>query len=799
MTHKVLDVTARASLLDPPRHSGNAASGGLGDTFCYSPLLKQGNTRLLRLLPHRDMDAPIQCHLFEYPLQEPNRGTHLYDALSYVWGSEDDKLPAFIQSDDKGDGSAGNNGRLLVTANLHAALSHLRDRLLERVMWIDAVCINQKDDDEKGWQVQSMAKIYACATRVIVWLGEAASDSDEALQAIQKAAKEQRKDQIIDKLTQQAIFALLERPWFQRVWVVQEVAAARQVLIKCGSSELDGFTFCLGIDTSVPYDTRPDLRGLIPPITYLVRDATFRPRYKTSPSKASQLQANEPSTFSLDVHPLGELVDMYHTRKATKRVDMVYALLGMSSDDPRTAGLLADYKTPWAAIFQKLIRFSLSDQMFVDTWDEWSVAVIQGKGHILGKVSSVEVDSTRGIVQRIRIAWKNALGHFDTKEEDNSRFELRASAKPIHAGDALLLLQGASKPTIIRPCNGYSAIIMITAPLTEQDNRGWSESITAKSPTDVVMIWDWDASQQDAQDQDYESFISSSQGGPQRPWTELQGHLSKAIRSWNFGVLLNGTERYEDAVRHLQGAVEIYNAALGGTDTNPCDGGWMEADREVLVTLGGLVVGDEGVSIGVNSFDNQTPLLWAVDKGYEGTAKLLLDKGPSIEVMSSTGQTLLSRAAEKGHEGIVKLLLDNGADVNLRELWYYDRALEIASARGHDKVVQILLEKGANVNAWGGLYFNTNPLETASAGGHDKVVQMLLEKGADVNAQGYWGGNALQVASARGHDKVVQMLLEKGADVNAQEYWSGKNALQAASAGGHDKVVQILLNNGANW
>ncbi|KAK3363907.1 hypothetical protein B0T25DRAFT_55606 [Lasiosphaeria hispida] len=95
-THMVLDAAAGASVISPPIHSGNPVSDDLGDNFCYSPLLKQGNIRLLRLLPHKDMKAPIQCQLFKYHLQESNRGAHLYDALSYVWGSEEDKQPISI-------------------------------------------------------------------------------------------------------------------------------------------------------------------------------------------------------------------------------------------------------------------------------------------------------------------------------------------------------------------------------------------------------------------------------------------------------------------------------------------------------------------------------------------------------------------------------------------------------------------------------------------------------------------------------------------------------------------------------
>jgi hypothetical protein len=224
--------------------------------YCYSPLLEQGSIRLLRLMPHEDEKAAIQCQLFEYPLQKlGEKGTHLYEALSYVWGSEDNRRPIYIQSDDKSDGyptagqrrsfhsrscpASGNNCRVLVTANLHTGLLRLRDRLVERIIWTDAICINQENSYEKEQQVQSMARIYAKASRVIVWLGEGADESDQALIDIRKAAEEQHTNSAIDEINQQAILPLpdqqptnspieaspqailklLERPWFQRIWV----------------------------------------------------------------------------------------------------------------------------------------------------------------------------------------------------------------------------------------------------------------------------------------------------------------------------------------------------------------------------------------------------------------------------------------------------------------------------------------------------------------------------------------------------------------------------------------------------
>lgn len=172
----------------------------------YSPLPK-GSVRLLRLLPSSDEISRIECQLITLPLLGSG-STHPYEALSYVWGPEDNNQLISI------DGSK----ELLVTANLHVALLHLRHCFLERILWIDAICINQKDNDEKGQQVRSMANIYARASRVIVWLGEAADNSHRALEVILEIAGGQSTDTASDESNEQ-VLTLLERPWFQRIWV----------------------------------------------------------------------------------------------------------------------------------------------------------------------------------------------------------------------------------------------------------------------------------------------------------------------------------------------------------------------------------------------------------------------------------------------------------------------------------------------------------------------------------------------------------------------------------------------------
>lgn len=81
-------------------------------------------------MPNEDETAPIRCKLFDYSLQDLRKGTHLYEALSYVWGDPSKRLSISVDKHD-----------LPVTTNLHAALSHLRDHSVERIIWVDAVCI----------------------------------------------------------------------------------------------------------------------------------------------------------------------------------------------------------------------------------------------------------------------------------------------------------------------------------------------------------------------------------------------------------------------------------------------------------------------------------------------------------------------------------------------------------------------------------------------------------------------------------------------------------------------------------
>lgn len=117
--------------------------------------------RVLELLPSHNLSGDIRCEVHHLTLSD---GIH-YEALSYAWGEPNPKLNIII------DGKSV----LGVTKNCYEALFHLRQRFRRRILWIDAICIDQQNNDEnrreRNHQVKFMSEIYAKAVRVLVWLG----------------------------------------------------------------------------------------------------------------------------------------------------------------------------------------------------------------------------------------------------------------------------------------------------------------------------------------------------------------------------------------------------------------------------------------------------------------------------------------------------------------------------------------------------------------------------------------------------------------------------------------------------
>lgn len=175
------------------------------------------NIRLIRLLPGAN-EEDIKCEVFTYTLRL-DRVSALYEALSYCWGNSEDCQRINI----KNVCDVGYH-YLDVTINLYTALKRLRDPDLERILWIDAIAIDQNNLEERAFQVSFMDKIFGHAAYVNVWLGEE-EDSGEVFDSILYAAEENsihpdvlNSETGVDRL-KPLFCGFLERPWFHRIWV----------------------------------------------------------------------------------------------------------------------------------------------------------------------------------------------------------------------------------------------------------------------------------------------------------------------------------------------------------------------------------------------------------------------------------------------------------------------------------------------------------------------------------------------------------------------------------------------------
>ena len=430
----------------------------------------------------------------------------------------------------------------------------------------------------------------------------------------------------------------------------------------CGPTVIDGYAFCLGVDSlNRFYEVPVDLQSSIHSVTYLIRGAIFRPNYRESGL----------GRVSQDVCSLGELMDMYHTHEATLRHDKVYALLGMSSDDASEANLLPNYTVPWAELFRQLAKFLLCKEITIETRNEKEIAVIKSKGCILGKVSPVRGDIAKNGGQNVDIVFNNVSkqpGH----GEWSGRWILQSSAKPIQDEDFICLLQGASKPTIIRLCKDYFAIIIIAANLestqTGSEDIKWPNLLQSAKvfPRDFLLVWNWENFPEQLQDPgNYEALIQANDLAPEHATIGLEGQLDNATRSWNVALILEDAEEHVKAQERFQEAIKGYKKAVG-----------------------------EDYPYTLKSQYSQTPLSWAAGNGCNAIVKLLLAKDsvdPDLKERKS-GLTPLWWAAKYGHEAVVKLLLETGKVEVDSEDKYGRTPLWSAVENRYETIVKLLLE-----------------------------------------------------------------------------------------------------------
>ncbi|KAH7417920.1 heterokaryon incompatibility protein-domain-containing protein [Cadophora sp. MPI-SDFR-AT-0126] len=299
----------------------------VGPVFTYTPLPKQNASRKeIRLLTvHEGEGTEVRCSLETVSLDEAPP----YEALSYVWGDPNRTREITL------------DGRpFQVTTNLARALRHLRDRQKPRRLWIDAVCIDQQNAVERSSQILLMRDIFQRASKVVVWLGESSMASKAAFSLIQSidfgdgAFWDQQQNQgpvsfshdalsglqmLLNRRSSLAglqgiIHDIASRPWWTRVWVIQEAAVAQSIIVRCGDDEMPWWLFSNAL--SAIATLAPDLSG--PSTESLI---LFKKRL------GIHIHISRGSLRNLE-----DLVANTRIMVATDPKDMVYALLGLAGN-----------------------------------------------------------------------------------------------------------------------------------------------------------------------------------------------------------------------------------------------------------------------------------------------------------------------------------------------------------------------------------------------------------------------------------------------------------------------------------
>lgn len=298
--------------------------------------------RLVALLPARTSDI-VRCNLIYCDLEAGLE----YEALSYCWSDPKDQMS--IICDDT---------RLQITNNLEVALRHLRDEKETRVLWIDGICINQSDLDEREQQVAIMKDIYSRASRTVVWLGEESPEDIKAFEicwrlisSVGTRMQPNRKDLWANPMSLPRntmdgfrgmsqkdltpLLHLLERPWFKRMWVIQETAVAKQVLVMCGNEQIDLDRLYIGV-ALMAATTPSGLRRVARTVHALLLQYELKEKRNQELTQLAKL--------------------LLYTRRfeASDPRDKVYALLGLTSTDIAALGLRADYHFSVAEVYKRV-------------------------------------------------------------------------------------------------------------------------------------------------------------------------------------------------------------------------------------------------------------------------------------------------------------------------------------------------------------------------------------------------------------------------------------------------------------
>jgi hypothetical protein len=297
-------------------------------SYEYASLTPANSIRILILLPASAYSASLQVRLihthgpkalgqYDDLYQTP------YEAISYTWGE-----PIFSHNLEC-------EGKIIkVTATVDNLLRRLRKPATSRSLWLDSVCINQGDSEEKNVQVQMMGQIYSRALKVHVWLGEAEPHDrvEWVFNFFREMAVSSHDDNEIlalrnpwEKDVDKTVDNFLARLWFGRRWILQEVVLAFDITVRCGQFKM--------------------------PWKWLARGSEMLNSYSPAQGFLSPTSTHSLETIASLNTPSNQLLNMIfdlHMSDCSDPRDRIFALYGMATG---LKDLPVNYGIPWTDVY----------------------------------------------------------------------------------------------------------------------------------------------------------------------------------------------------------------------------------------------------------------------------------------------------------------------------------------------------------------------------------------------------------------------------------------------------------------
>ena len=332
-------VLSNPRIVGPPRDASEVKLGfqethhalDLQTAFEYRPL-QEGKIRLLKIvLPGVYPWCSLEDHYID--------NAPPYAAMSYAWDRPIMTRAMFCQYYNENMASFSISEHILEALNnLHGYVPH------GSMIWIDGICINQKDPVEKATQVTLIPQIFSRAQKVLCWLGKHADQSDLVISNLPRLAEEVEQASLQGTLSIKSEDAALwvatakffRRPWFHRLWIVPEILMAQELALVCGDKAVSWNGFCGAVARLTTISLNFAEPGLAEHFDSGARGVLELGRWR------DRIQGVVEAEFN--THEFIRLLLWSCQRQVTEPVDRVWALTGLAPPHMRQATAhLTDY------------------------------------------------------------------------------------------------------------------------------------------------------------------------------------------------------------------------------------------------------------------------------------------------------------------------------------------------------------------------------------------------------------------------------------------------------------------------